>query len=147
MANALYDKGRNKFATGEIRWKASGGDTVRAFLVDSASYAPDLANHEFLSDIPAGARKGNYGGSGRADAPALALKDPADGACDANDTTFAAVPAWGPLGYLAIFKDDGADGRSPLIALIDAAEGLPVTPNGADITISWDDGADKVFRL
>ncbi|GAI46620.1 unnamed protein product, partial [marine sediment metagenome] len=47
-----------------------------------------------------------------------------------------------------IFKDDGVDDvSSPLIALIDTATGLPVTPNDGDITIAWDNGANKIFKL
>jgi hypothetical protein len=35
----------------------------------------------------------------------------------------------------------------PLIAYIDTATGLPVTPNGGDITIAWDSGANRIFKL
>ena len=148
MANALYDKGRNKFARGEILWKATGGSTIKAFLVDAASYTADLATHEFLSDVPSAARKGNSGGSTRADAPQLTLLDPVAGVCDANDIVFTAVPTGAALEYLLIFRDDGvADASSPLIALLDIATGLPVTPNGADINVAWDAGANKIFKL
>ncbi len=34
-----------------------------------------------------------------------------------------------------------------LIAYIDTATGMPVTPNGGDITIAWDNGANKIFKL
>ena len=34
-----------------------------------------------------------------------------------------------------------------LIAYIDTATGLDVTPNGSDITITWDSGASKIFSL
>jgi len=37
--------------------------------------------------------------------------------------------------------------ESPLIAYIDTATGLAVTPNGGDITIAWDSGANKIFKL
>lgn len=146
--SALYDKGRNKFAKGEILWKAAGGSTIKAFLIDAASYTVDLAVHEFLSDVPAGARKGNTGGQTRVDAPALTLIDPVAGVCDANDITFTAIPAGAALEYLLIFRDDGAaDASSPLIALIDTATGLPITPNGADITVAFDNGTNKIFKL
>lgn len=148
MPNALYDKGRNKFARGEILWKATGGHTIKAFLIDSASYTVDLAAHEFLSDVPSAARKGNSGGNTRADAPQLTLLDPSAGVCDANDITFIAVPAGAALEYILLFRDDGvADASSPLIALLDTATGLPITPNGADITIQWDNGTNKIFKL
>jgi hypothetical protein len=54
VANAVYDKARNGFLRGDISWK-NGGDTFRAYLVDiqgGTGYTVDLANHEFLSDIP-----------------------------------------------------------------------------------------------
>lgn len=147
MANALYDLGRNKFARGEILWKASAGSTIRAFLVDSASYTPNLATHEFLSDVPSG-RVGNNGNTTRTDAPQLTLLDPSAGVCDANDITFTAVPNGGPYEYILIFRDDGvADASSPLIALIDSATGLPVTTNGGNVDVAWDNGANKIFKL
>lgn len=34
-----------------------------------------------------------------------------------------------------------------LIAHIDTGTGLPVTPNGSDITITWDNGGDGIFAL
>jgi len=147
MANALYDKGRNKFARGDLQWKTAGHN-FRCFLVDSAAYTPDLVNHEFLSDIPVGARKGNAGGSARADAALLTLIDPVGGICDANDITFTTIPAGNVMEYLVIFRDDGvADASSPLVLIIDTATGLPITTNGATISVPWDNGANKIFKL
>jgi len=147
MANVLYDNGRNAFAKGDIHWKAAG-DTIRAFLVDSALYTPDLVNHDFLDDIPVAARKGHNGNTGRTDAPQLTLYDPVSGICDAAESIFILIPAGNALEYIIIFKDDGvADASSPLIALIDTATGLPITPNGANITVQWDNGANKIFKL
>lgn len=37
--------------------------------------------------------------------------------------------------------------ESPLLAYIDTATGLPVTPNGADITVAWDSGANRIYKL
>ena len=34
-----------------------------------------------------------------------------------------------------------------VVAWIDTATGLPVTPNGGDITVSWDNGTNKIFKL
>lgn len=148
MANGLYDKGRNRFARGDLLWKASAGHTIRCFLVRSSGYSPDFVNHEFISDVPTGARLGNSGGTARANAPQLTLIDPVAGVCNANDITFTAVPAGAACQYLVIFRDDAsADASSPLIALIDTSTGLPVTPNGADINVVWDTGANKIFKL
>lgn len=148
MANALYDTGRNAFARGELAWLAAGGDTIRAFLVDSGVYTLDLANDEFLDDIPVGSRVGNSGNTGRADGPQLTLIDPAAGVCDAGDITFTSVPTGGPYEYIVIYKDDGsADATSQLIACIDTATGLPVTTNGGNVNVTWDSGANKIFKL
>ena len=38
-------------------------------------------------------------------------------------------------------------GTSPLIANIDVATGLPITPSGGDIIVQWDTGANKIFKL
>lgn len=147
MANALYDKARQSFLSQSpaLDWDT---DTIKVFLLDAASYTPDLATHQYLSDVPAAARKGNSGGTTRADAPTLTGKTVTAGVADAADVTITAVPAGAALEYILIFKDDGvADASSPLIALIDTATGLPVTPNGGDITIQWDEGANKIFKL
>jgi hypothetical protein len=67
--------------------------------------------------------------------------------CDGGDITFTTVPTGGPYEYLVIFKDAGTDTESPLIAYIDSATGLPVTANGGDINVAWDNGANKIFKL
>lgn len=147
MANALYGLARQSFLSQSpaLDWDT---DTIKVFLVDSATYTVSIDVHQYLSDVPAAARMGNNGGTTRADAPTLAGKTVALGVADASDVTITAVPAGNALEYILIFKDDGvADTSSPLIALIDTATGLPVTPNGGDITIQWDNGANKIFKL
>jgi len=148
MANGLYDKGRNRFAKGEILWKATGGSSIQLVLVDTANYTPDLANHEFLSDIPEAARKGNSGGALITNMPALTLLDPVAGVCDANDVTVTSVPSGSALEAFVLFKNDSDDpALSPLICYVDTASGLPVTPNGENIVIQFDNGANKIFKL
>jgi len=48
---------------------------------------------------------------------------------------------------LDIYQHTGVDATSRLIANIDSATGLPFTPNGGDATITWDSGANKIFKL
>lgn len=146
MANALYDKGRNKFARGDLKWLASGGDTMKVCLL-KAAYTPNLATHEFFSDLGANV-VGNSGTGTRAACPTLTKIDPTSGICDANDATITAVPSGaGACNYICIFKDGTTDADSPLVALIDTATNLPVTPNGGDIAIAWDNGTNKIFKL
>jgi len=134
MANALYDLGRNAFLTKDIDWV---NDTIRVYLVDNADYTVNLATDEFLSDVAAG---------GRVAFGALASKTAVAGVADAADTVLSAVTG-DVCESLVICMWSGVDSTSPLIAYIDTATGLPVTPNGGDITITWDNGADKIFKL
>ena len=60
--------------------------------------------------------------------------------------TFSAVTG-ATAGAIVIFIDSGVDTTSNLVAYIDTATGLPVTPNGGDITVTWDTGANKIFKL
>jgi hypothetical protein len=139
MANALYDKARNAFLKGDISWK-SGGDTFRAYLVDiegGVGYTADMAADEFLDDIPSAAL---------VDYIALAPADPTAGVADAPDVTFLAVTG-AVCEAIVIVKWVSEAADSPLIAYIDSATGLPVTPNGGDIQVVWDAGANKIFKL
>ncbi len=145
MSNAMYDKGRDKFSHGDIHW-TNGGDTIKVCLL-KAAYTPNLATHEFFSDLGANV-VGNAGAATRASCPTLTVVDQAAGVQDADNATITAVPgSVGQCNYICIFKDGGTDGTSPLLALIDTATNLPVTPNGGDISITWDDTANKIFKL
>ena len=135
MANAMYDKGREGFLDGSIDWDT---DDIKAVLVDVADYTVDLAAHDNLDDIPAGARVATSGN--------LASKTVAAGVADAADITFSAVTG-DQFEAIVIYKDTGTASTSRLIAYIDDASGLPCTPNGGDITIQWDSAAAKIFKL
>jgi hypothetical protein len=135
MANALYDKARQKFLEGSILYLT---DTIKVLLVDIGLYTVNLATHEFLSDIPAGARVGT--------AQTLAGKTSAAGVADANDVTFNTVTG-SSVEALVLYKDTGVEATSPLIAYLDTATGLPITPNGGNINVVWDNGANKIFKL
>ncbi len=133
MANRLYDLGRESFLKGEISWS---GDNIKAVLVDSASYTPDTAVDQFFDDI-----SGVVATSGN-----LASKTTTDGIADAADVTFSSVTG-NQSEFIVVYQDTGTPSTSRLIALVDTATGLPVTPNGGDITVQWDTGANKIFKL
>lgn len=135
MANALYGKGRQKFLDADIDWSA---DNIKCVLVDAADYTVSIDTHEFLSDVAGGARVATSGN--------LASKTSTLGVADAADVTFTAVTG-DQSEALVIYKDTGSAATSALIAYIDTATGLPVTPNGADITVTWDNGSNKIFKL
>jgi hypothetical protein len=135
MANSLYDAGREAFLNADIDWTA---DDIRLILVDAADYTVNLSTHNALDDVPAGARVAVSG--------AFAGKTSTAGVADANDVTLTAVTG-DPSEAVVIYKHTGVEATSLLIAYIDTATGLPVTPNGGNIVISWDNGANKIFKL
>lgn len=135
MSNALYEKGREGFLAGEIDWNT---DVIKAVLIDAADYTINLAAHQFLSDIPLAALV--------ATSAALTGKTVDNGVADAADLTFPTVNG-DHVEALVIYQDTGTAGTSRLIAYIDTATGLPVTPNGGDINVAWDNGANKIFKL
>ncbi len=136
MANALYGKGREGFLdhTG-ADWDT---DEIRILLVDSADYTLSIDVDDNLDDVPAGGRV--------AESDALASKTVTLGVADAADKTWSSVS--GDVSeYIIGFEETGVESTSRLIFNIDTATGLPVTPNGGDITVAWDDGANKIFKL
>ena len=90
--SAVYDKARQSFISQSPSIDLDT-DTIKVFLLDAASYTPNLATDQFLSDVPAAARKGNAGGSTRADAPTLGSKTVTAGVLDAADVVITAIPA------------------------------------------------------
>ena len=135
MANRLYDKGRQAFLNGGINWLS---DDIRVILTDASDYTVDSAEHQYLLDIPVAARV--------AVSSALTSKSSTNGVADAGDVTFPLVTG-DRSEALIIYKHTGTESTSTLIAYIDTATGLPVTPNGGDITVQWDNGANKLFKL
>ena len=135
MANTLYDFARQRFLEAQINWMT---DTMNVILVDTGAYTPQTAVHQYLSDIS---------GSARIAGPVtLTSKTTTGGAADAADVTFTSVT--GPsIEAIVIYSDTGTESTSPLIAYIDTATGLPITPNGGDIIVTWDNGVNKIFKV
>lgn len=133
--SALYDKGREGFLDGSIDWDTNN---IKAVLVDTGAYTVNLGTHDFLDDIASGARIATSGN--------LTSKTVTAGVADAADVTFTAVSG-ATVEAIVIYADSGAEATSRLIAYIDTATGLPLTPNGGDVTVAWDNGANKIFKL
>lgn len=135
MANTLYDYARQRFLEAQINWMS---DTIKVILVDTGSYTPNTASHQYLSDVS---------GSARIAGPVtLTSKATTGGAADAADCTFTAVSG-ASIEAIVIYTDTGTESTSPLIAYIDTATGLPITPNGGDIIVTWDNGTNKIFKV
>ena len=133
MANRLYPKGAEKILSGSINLTS---DTIKAALLsDAYTYS---ASHEFLSDVSASVLN---------TAQTLASKAVTGGVFDAADSVYTAVTGGANARYLAIYKDTGVAGTSPLIHYVDTVTGLPMATNGGDITVQWDNGSYKIFSL
>ena len=133
MPNALYPYGKAEMMRGAINLVS---DTIVAYLVDGADYTYSSA-HKFLSDVAA---------IGRVDSFTLASKTVSDaGVFDAADGSFAAATG-DPSEIIILVKDTGVAATSQLILYYDTGvTGLPVTPNGGDINVTWD--ATGIFLL
>ena len=112
-------------------------DTIKVAMV-TAGYTLNAA-HQFYSDITPGS---NVVGTPQT----LGSKTVTGGVFDAADATFTAVTG-SQVVALVLYKDTGVNSTSPLIAYIDTGTGLPVTPNGGNITIAWDNGTNKIFKI
>lgn len=135
MANAIYPKAKEAAWQGNL--DAATG-TLKAILIDTADYTY-AATHEFLSDVIAAGRV--------ATSAALGSKTFTDGVLDAADATF--TSASGDVSEaLILFLDSGVEATSRLLVYLDTGvTGLPVTPNGGDINVAWDSGANKICAL
>jgi len=134
MANQLYTTYKTAALKGDVDLV---NDTISAVLVDTDDYTPDQTNHQFLDDIPSGARVASA---------TLSNTSVSAGVFDADNVTFTNVSG-DECEALVIYQDTGTASTSQLVAYIDSANGLPVTPNGGDITVEWDDGSNKIFAL
>lgn len=132
MANALYPKWKEAIAQATANSSLTG--TVKVALVDTGAYTYSAA-HEFYSSV-----------SGVVGTPqTIGTKTYTNGVFDGADVTFTAVSG-STVEALVIYIDTGTAGTSRLVAYIDTGvTNLPVTPNGGDITITWN--ASGIFAL
>ena len=133
MANALYPKAKQAFLNGSINMAAN---TITLALVDTGVYTYS-AVHEFRSDVS---------NSAVISTATLANKTITSGVFDADDATFTSVTG-ANCEALLIFQDTGIQTTSRLIAYIDSATGLPILPNGGDISVAFSSGSSKIFAL
>jgi hypothetical protein len=140
MANGLFDSGRQGFLTASMGWLAGSVPGTWVIYI-MGSQPQNLTTNVFLSDIPntVWRARGTY----------LTTKGVAAGVASAANTL---VPAVGSSGsatavYLVAVNETGASQTSLLGFSIDTATGLPFLPNGGDVQINWDTGANMIFKL
>jgi hypothetical protein len=135
MANGFYDAGLDAFVNGSIDWV---NDDIRMTLVDAADYTVNLTTDNAYDDVPAGARVATMAAS-----MAGKTTDGAGGV-DATDVTYTGVSG-DQSEALVIYKHNATESLATLICYLDGFTGLPVTPNGGDITVQFH--ASGIFSL
>jgi hypothetical protein len=132
MANVLYPKFKEHLLKADVDFDTA---TIKAALVDTGTYTYSAA-HEFYSSV-----SGVVGTPGAITNPTMT-----NGVFDGDDVTFTSVSG-ASVEAIILYNDTGVAATSHLIAYFDTATGLPVTPNGGNIVIAWDAGANKIFAL
>lgn len=134
MADAMYNNYREECLRGD---RDLTTETIKVTGVTSA-YTFSAA-HTSVNDITGANRVHTT--------PALAGKTVTDGIFDATDITMTAVTAGSAMAALVVYVEAGTSASSTLMLYLDSASELPVTPNGGDIVVQWDSGANKIFKL
>lgn len=133
MANALYPKAKEAFLNGAINMSSN---TITIALIDTGVYSYSTS-HQYRSDIS---------NTAVISSATLSNKTITNGVFDADDATFTSVTG-ANCEALIIYQDTGTQSTSRLIAYIDSATGLPILPNGGDITVAFSSGSNKIFSL
>lgn len=140
MANVLYPKAKEDFLGGNLNLSSN---TITLALIDTDVYTYSSA-HEDRADVP------NTAVIATAN---LAGTTITSGVFDATDATFVSVTGANAEALILYHNTGDAENvggdqaTSRLIAFIDDATGLPILPNGGDITVRFSDGASKIFAL
>ena len=142
MANALFDAGREGFLDGSIDWDTA---VIKIALVRGYTFS---AAHKFVSDITTAS------GVLHVTSAALASKTVTGGVADAADVTFTAVASNAANHSVLIFQSSAVTGGADVAATaqrvigwVDTGTNFPIVPNGGDVTVSWDNGVNKIFKL
>ena len=142
MANALFGPGREGFLDGTIDYDTAviKVSPIRAYTFSSA--------HKFVSDVT------TAGGVLHGTAATLGSKTVTNGTAGAAHVTFTAVAADATRPFPPVFPAGAVTGGADVaasaqrvICYIDTGTNIPFVPNGGDVVVAWDNGANKIFTL
>ena len=138
MANAIYPLFKQELMKGtsnNLLNSTEGATGVYCALVDTGTYTYSTS-HQFYSSL-----SGVVGTDQE-----ILTKTQTNGTFDGTDLTYTAVSGSSVEALVLYRKNAGANTTWPLIAYIDTGvTGLPVTPNGGNIAITWN--ASGIFTL
>ncbi len=145
MANALYANWKGSLLTGTASVAVNTNSTqagMYAVLLSSA-YIFDSSN-EVFSDISS-AYSGAVSTAHYLLVPTVTV-DSTGATFDSCDVTFASVGAGSTVvAVLLIRLINNASANALPIAYIDTATGLPLTPNGGNVTVTW--ASNGIFSI
>jgi hypothetical protein len=138
MANAIYPKYKETLLNASTNVSLDQNTTTDGpfcSLVDTGTYTYSSA-HQFFSSLA-----GIQGTDQRIASPTVTT-----GTFDGNDLTYTAVTGVSIEALVIYRKNSGANTTWRLVLYLDTSvTGLPVTPNGGDITVTWN--ASGIFGL
>jgi hypothetical protein len=141
VANNAFSAGKEGFLDGSIDWDTG---TQKAALVRSYTFNDA---HKFVSEMVAA-------GGSIVSSVTLTSKTVTGGAAGCANPVFPSVAAGAAIPAVVIYQSSAATGGADvatsaqrLIAYYDSATGLPVTPNGQNITAAVDTGPNRLFRI
>jgi hypothetical protein len=139
MANALYPKWKEQLLQFTANNNLSAG-TVKVALVDTGVYTYATSDQFYDAGTGTDVQSATVGTP-----QTIGSKTFTNGVFDGADVTFSTVTG-STVEALVIYVDTGTPTTSPLVAYIDTSvTGLPVTPNGGDISVTWN--ASGIFAL
>jgi len=137
MANAVFPKFKENLLAGNANFSLSAA-VVKVAACNSYTYdAADV----YISDT-------NLSASAKVfTSTALTGKTFTNGTFDAADKTLTSVAASASstISSLVVYISNGGSASNALVCYIDTGTGVPVTPNGGDIIITWN--ASGIFSL
>jgi len=141
MANAIYPIYKTALLAAAANVSLDQDDSTNGpfcALLDTGTYTYNAA-HDFFNDL-----SGIVGTDQRITAPTVGSVS--QGTFDGANLTYTAVSG-NSVEALGIYrKNSGANTTWRLVAFIDTSVGgLPVTPNGGDITVTWN--ASGIFTI
>ena len=130
MANFIPDATKNTYLGTGTRIDHDA-DTFKMMFVDHADDTPTTSD-DFIDDIASAARVPAIGSCPTLGSLTVCVAGV--GAADAADPTFTSLSG-DASESLILFKDSGSEATSPICARWDTATGLPITPNGGNVSV------------
>lgn len=143
MANRFFNAYLNGILGAHATRVDLDADTIKMALIDEGAAAgvPDASADDFWNDVSSGLIGTAY---------TLANKTVGTAGVGVFDNTVDPAPAFTAVSGssvegLMFYKDTGTPTTSDLICYFDTATGLPLTPNGGDVNVTFN--ASGIFKI